>query len=191
MFGGGGFSFSVFSTIAFVSFFGASFFGAALVVFLVLIGGIFGVVFMIGGLSVMVLFFVFKLVIFGFVFGGANLLEAEKRDVIVSIFAFGGGAKVFVLLKLKFIVDRLNLVSEVLLMLNVVGDEMGEIIILSGYIVGTCDLMCSAKEREFRSANGDLEVFERVDLEDCMKFYLDLCIKKYMCIVDEIMFDMV
>ena len=39
--------------------------------------------------------------------------------------------------------------------------EMGEI--PKGHIVGMCDLMCPEKEREFRSANGDLEIFERID----------------------------
>jgi hypothetical protein len=127
----------------------------------------------------------------GFAFGGANPPEAEKRDAIASIPAFGGGAKAFVPPKPKPIADRLNLASEAPSTSNAAGDETGEITTSSGHIVGTCDLMCPAKEREFRRANGDLEVFERVDPEDRMKSHPDLCIKKYTRIVDEITPDMV
>ena len=70
-----------------------------------------------------------------------------------------------------------------------VGGEMGEI--PKGHIVGMCDLMCPEKEREFRSANGDLEIFERIDPDDRTKSNSDLCIKKYTRIVDEITPDMV
>ena len=70
-----------------------------------------------------------------------------------------------------------------------VGGEMGEI--PKGHIVGMCDLMCPEKEREFRSAHGDLEIFERIDPDDRTKSNSDLCIKKYTRIVDEITPDMV
>ena len=54
-----------------------------------------------------------------------------------------------------------------------------------------CDLMCPEKEREFRSANGDLEIFERIDPDDRTKSNSDLCIKKYTRIVDNVTPDMV
>jgi len=61
----------------------------------------------------------------------------------------------------------------------------------TGYVVGTCELMCPEKERDTRSANGDLELFERANAEDRTTSHPDLCVKKYTRIVDGITPDMV
>jgi len=99
-----------------------------------------------------------------------------------------GEKKSFVPPKPRTITDRLNQAVEETSASATMGDEMGEV---KGHIVGTCDLMCPEKEREFRSTNGDLEIFERVEADNRTRSSAELCIKKYTRIVDEIRPDMV
>ena len=59
------------------------------------------------------------------------------------------------------------------------------------HIVGTCELMCPASERELRERKNDIELFERRDPASRNSSDSTLCIKKYTRIVDNVTPDMV
>jgi hypothetical protein len=116
-------------------------------------------------------------------------LEDEKQRAPTSTTAFAA-SRPFVPPKPRLTPQGSHLASERPSTSAVaIGGQMGEI--PKGHIVGTCDLMCPEKEKEFRSVNGDLEIFERISADDRTKSNSDLCIKKYTRIVDEITPDMV
>ena len=59
------------------------------------------------------------------------------------------------------------------------------------HIVGTCELMCPALERELRERKNDIELFERRDPASRNSSDSTLCVKKYTRIVDNVTPDMV
>jgi len=131
---------------------------------------------------------------------GAPKVDDVKREAFSSASAFGGGEKVaFVpplprqpVTGLASIANTTQMPPPKASPAKSKVNADGEIIdMTSGYVVGTCDLMCPEKERAFRSANGDLELFERPDADDRMTSHPELCVKKYTRIVDGITPDMV
>ena len=126
-------------------------------------------------------------------FGGFATATAAKTVREASAPAFGSAsAKAFVPPKPRPVNARVGLTSQPPASSSGGGGgEAGELPMGQGHIIGTCDLMCPVKEREFRSANGDLEVFERIDANDRMKSHPDLCVKKYTRIVADLTPDMV
>jgi len=126
-------------------------------------------------------------------FGGFATATTAKTVPEARTPAFGSaGTKAFVPPKPRPVNARVGLTSQPPASSSGGGGgEAGELPMGQGHIIGTCDLMCPVKEREFRSANGDLEVFERVDASDRMKSHPDLCVKKYTRIVADLTPDMV